>query len=276
MGLRVAIDLDGTVADLSKAMHVVAARYFGEARMRPSAKDAAPADATPADRPSLQDLGLRPSELDALWTEVLRTKNFWTTLDETEPGIVARIAALADERRWDVLFITTRPTATGATTQVQSQRWLSAHGFTNPSVYVVKGSRGRVAAALELDAVVDDRPDNCLDVALESKAKAVIVWPESLEMLNAVVTRNEVIVARSIGAAIDELVELDRARRGGAASGARLSATALISWRPCMQATLVVSAMLLVLLGVVGVMRGQSLARPPPTMRRSPSTGTWP
>ena len=213
MGLRVAIDLDGTVADLSRAMHGVATKYFGASR---TAVPEAPSDApAPADRPTLQDLDLRPSELDALWTEVLRTRNFWTTLDETEPGVVARIADLAAELRWDVLFITTRPTATGATTQVQSQQWLSAHGFTHPSVYVVKGSRGKVAAALDLDAVVDDRPENCLDVATESPAKAVLVWPGSPEALGPGAERHGVIVTRSIGAAIDQLVEMDRARRGG-------------------------------------------------------------
>ena len=218
MGLRVAIDLDGTIADLSRAMHVVATRYFGEARtaVPDAATEASAASAAPpADRPSLRDLKLRPSELDALWTEVLRTKNFWTTLDETEPGIVARIAKLAAEGRWDVLFITTRPTATGATTQVQSQQWLSAHGFTHPSVYVVKGSRGKVADALGLDAVVDDRFEHCLDVATESKAKAVLVWPGSTEALGPGVAGHGVIIARSIGAAIDQLVEMDRARRGG-------------------------------------------------------------
>ncbi len=229
MGLRVAIDLDGTVADLSRAMHAVATKYFGEARTaRPAAApdshdDAAAATASPsdsaapapADRPSLRDLKLRPSELDALWTEVLRTKNFWTTLEETEPGIVARIADLAAERRWDVLFITTRPTATGATTQVQSQQWLSAHGFAQPSVFVVKGSRGKVADALSLDAVVDDRFEHCLDVATESKAKAVLVWPGSTDALGPGVAAHGVVITRSIGAAIDQLVEIDRARRGG-------------------------------------------------------------
>ena len=213
MGLRVAIDLDGTVADLSQAMLGVATKYFGEARTAtPSTGPAAPA---PSDRPTLQDFGLRPSELDALWTEVLRTKNFWTTLVETEPGIVARIAALATDRRWDVLFITTRPTALGETTQVQSQKWLHAHGFEHPSVYVVKGSRGLVATALALDAVVDDRPENCLDVATDSPAQAVLVWPGPLEALGPGVTRHGVVVTRSIDAALDQLVEMDRARRGG-------------------------------------------------------------
>ncbi len=225
MGLRVAIDLDGTIADLSRAMHGVATRYFGEARTASPEPAPDPADdagaPAPADRPSLRDLGLRPSELNALWTEVLRTKNFWTTLEEMEAGVVTRIADLAAERRWDVLFITTRPTATGATTQVQSQEWLAAKGFTHPSVYVVKGSRGKVAAALDLDAVVDDRPEHCLDVATESRAKAVLVWPGPTEALGPGVAGHGVIVTRSIGAAIDQLVDMDRARRGGVVQSIR-------------------------------------------------------
>ena len=194
-------------------MHAVATKRG--AVPPPVDPDGDEAAAPNAERPTLRDLKLRPSELDALWTQVLRTKNFWTTLGETEPGIVKRIATLATECRWDVLFITTRPTATGATTQVQSQQWLSAHGFAHPSVYVVKGSRGRVAAALDLDAVVDDRPENCLDVVTESVAKALLVWPGSDDALGPGIERHGVIVMRSIGAAVDHLEEMDRARRGG-------------------------------------------------------------
>jgi hypothetical protein len=60
--------------------------------------------------------------------------------------------------------------------QVQSQRWLRAHGFDLPSLFVVSTSRGKIAAALELDVVVDDRPENCLDIAIDSKARAILIW----------------------------------------------------------------------------------------------------
>ena len=33
-----------------------------------------------------------------------------------------------------------------------------------------------MATALDLDVVVDDRPDNCLDVVLDSRARAFLVW----------------------------------------------------------------------------------------------------
>ena len=216
MGLRVAIDLDGTVADLSRAMHDVAKKKFRKLQ-QPDAS--APVDdvdsALLMERPRLRDLGLSAVDLDRLWKHVLRQRNFWTTLDEMTDGIVARIQQLADERRWEVLFITTRPLAAGATTQVQSQEWLASKGFRHPSVYVVKGSRGKVATALDLDAVVDDRPENCLDVATESAAKAILVWPGSTDALGPGVARHGVVVTASIGEALDELVQMDRVKRGG-------------------------------------------------------------
>jgi len=216
MGFRVAIDLDGTVADLSRAMHDVAKRKFRKLQeQEPPAPEPDVDGALPVDRPALSDLDLSHADLDRLWTHVLKIKNFWTTLEEMDAGVVARIQQLADERRWEVLFITTRPLAAGATTQVQSQEWLAAKGFRHPSVYVVKGSRGKVAAALDLDAVIDDRPENCLDVATESPAKAILVWRGEAESLGPGVTRHGVVVKASIGDALDELIEMDRVKRGG-------------------------------------------------------------
>lgn len=217
MGLRVAIDLDGTVADLSRAMHDIAKKKFRKLQeAEPPEPPADNGEGTLATaRPALHDLGLRPWELERLWTHVLKIRNFWTTLPEMEDGVVARIQQLADERRWDVIFITTRPLAAGNTTQVQSQQWLAEKGFRHPSVYVVKGSRGKVASALDLDAVIDDRPENCLDVAIDSTAKAILVWHGSFEDLGPAHVRHGVVVKASIAEALDEVVQMDRVKRGG-------------------------------------------------------------
>ena len=64
---------------------------------------------------------------------------------------------------------------------MQSQQWLEAHGFQYPSVFVVQRSRGKIADALHLDAFVDDRPENCLDIAVESKAKVILIWHGDLK-----------------------------------------------------------------------------------------------
>ena len=129
---------------------------------------------------------------------------------ETEPGIVARLAQLARERRWEVIFITQRPSSAGDTTQLQTQRWLVAHGFDLPSVYVIKGTRGKVAEALSLDIVVDDRPENCLDVKLESRARAILVWNDDLANLPPNARRLGIEPVTSLGACLDLLAEVPR------------------------------------------------------------------
>ena len=120
--------------------------------------------------------GLTSRQMRGLWTHVLKLEDFWQSLSEIEPGAVARLAGLASRHGWEVLFLTQRPASAGRTAQLQSQRWLQAHGFELPAVYVMTGSRGRVADALALDVVIDDRPENCLDVVTESRARALLVW----------------------------------------------------------------------------------------------------
>ena len=73
--------------------------------------------------------------------------------------------------------MTRPPSSRRSLVQLQSQRWLEANGFQYPSVYVVQRSRGRIADAFHLDAFVDDRPGKLVsDIAVESKAKVLLVW----------------------------------------------------------------------------------------------------
>ena len=148
-----------------------------------------------------------------LWDHVKKIENFWTTLAEVEPGIVKRLATTASARRWEVIFFTTRPSTAGEITQVQSQRWLAKYGFRHPSVFVVQTQRGKIADAMQLDAVVDDRPENCLDIVLESKAKAILVWPRDPSDVPAGVVRMGVRVVPSISEALDLLERYDDERK---------------------------------------------------------------
>jgi hypothetical protein len=173
MALRLACDLDGTLADMDTALWREACRIFGTQRTQPDqcgGENEVTASASAALR-TLSD-----HEFGKLWDHVRRLDNFWTTLAEIEPGAIGRLAGLAAQQRWDVIFLTQRPASSGETSQVQSQRWLARHGFPFPSVYVVSGSRGDVARALQLDAVIDDNPDNCVDVVANSKAQSFLVW----------------------------------------------------------------------------------------------------
>lgn len=156
MALRIACDLDGTLANMHAALLREAEGLFS--------------------RPCETLSELTDTQRRRLWSHVGELENFWLTLDEVEPGAVAELAALTARHGWEVLFLTRRPSSAGETTQVQSQRWLAARGFELPSVFVMNGTRGKVAAALALDAVLDDRLENCLDVAADSSARAVLVW----------------------------------------------------------------------------------------------------
>jgi hypothetical protein len=199
--LRIAFDCDGCIADLDSALEAICVRLFGEAP-RPSKAEAGNDGAVPGERaggdpsaerpdpqasdaegPTAEEVQAEPQRFRTLtrrqqhdlWDVVHKTENFWETLKETEPGAIARLAQIARERRWEVIFITQRPASAGDTTQLQTQRWLVEHGYDLPSVYVIKGTRGKVAEALSLDVVVDDRPEHCLDVKLESRARAILV-----------------------------------------------------------------------------------------------------
>lgn len=138
-----------------------------------------------------------------------RTENFWETPGETEPGAVSRLAGIASDRRWEVIFLTTRTPSPGDIVQVQSQRWLEAKGFALPCVYVTPGSRGRIAAALHLDLVIDASPDNCVNVVTESDARAILVWSGDRNGLPADARRPEISIAKSFGECLDTLSVVD-------------------------------------------------------------------
>jgi hypothetical protein len=231
--LRIAFDLDGVLADMEGELVRQAEVLFGEpvtrklpervadgtpapppdstsdARITSDATDGPAADAAPDSAPPLVQLNMTSRQQRKLWRHVESIDSFWENLTEIEPGIVQRLAAIAADRRWEIIFLTKRPETVGATAQVQSQHWLETHGFRLPSVYVVQGSRGRIAAALGLDIVIDDRPENCLDVVVDSKARAILVWREDEKQLPAAAKRLGIGVVKTVGDCLDILTQVD-------------------------------------------------------------------
>jgi hypothetical protein len=225
--MRIAFDLDGVLADLHSSYVQTALRLFPEldpAAVRSPEVGASP----PADPPEpagdkpvpvvppLIDLPLTSWQSAAVWRSLADVEDFWETLAEIEPGMIGRLATMADERRWEMLFITSRPESAGRTIQRQSQRWLQRLGFPLPSVYVVHGSRGLIAKALQIDIIVDDRPENCLDVVLESQAGAMLVWRGNRASVPASARRMGIAVVPSVAACLDAIIQIEQPedRRG--------------------------------------------------------------
>src|SRR5262249_19451063 len=146
-----------------------------------------------------------------LWSAVRARENFWETLDEIEPGALARLATIARERRWEIIFLTSRPETAGDTAQLQSHRWLVAHGFPTPSVFVVHGSRGKIAAALNLHVLVDDRPENCLDVSIDSWARPIRGGRGEEDRVPASARQLGIGSVRSVAQCLDILEDIDSA-----------------------------------------------------------------
>ena len=114
------------------------------------------------------------------------------------------------DRKWELMFVTSRPETRGDTAQAQSYRWLAAQGYDTPSIFVVHGSRGKIAAALALDVLVDDRPENCLDVAIDSSARAILVWRGDEGKIPASARQLGIGAVTSIRECLDILEALDR------------------------------------------------------------------
>jgi hypothetical protein len=212
VSLRIAFDLDGVLADMDSALADQQRVLFGKTRRSRrselrGAEVAVAGRVSPILAPSSSDLTSRQRR--KLWRRIAQVENFWQTLREIEPGAVKRLAAVAAAGRWEVIFLTKRPETLEGLAQVQSQRWLVSHGFERPSVYVVQGSRGLIAAALSLDVVVDDRPENCCDVVADSSAKAFLVWRQPGRHFSAAVERFGVDVVGTVSECLDMLVEMD-------------------------------------------------------------------
>jgi hypothetical protein len=160
MSLRVAFDIDGVLADFRTAFQQAANEAGVNSRM---------SEASPSTDP------LSSRDIKTIWDHVKRTPNWWTHLQPYETGQLVRLYELARRWKWEVVFMTRRPSTEGDPVQFQTQWWLEQQGFYYPAVVTVPGSRGELANALRLDVIVDDQLLNCVDVVGGSTAKALLL-----------------------------------------------------------------------------------------------------
>jgi len=101
MSLRLGFDLDGVLADMNAALLREALKLFPgleaqSAEIRPPGP-VAPGDEEEAGETAPLSLRLTERQERQLWEAVRQIPNFWETLQETEPGIIARLAATDPE-----------------------------------------------------------------------------------------------------------------------------------------------------------------------------------
>src|SRR5574338_368120 len=125
--LRIGIDMDGIIADFSRAFHEKEEQLFGPgpgiSAGQPEKEEEAQESAAPAPEATNDAKEEPPAETphqarrrrDAVWRAIQSTPNFWETLQPIDEGAVARIHALMVQHRWEVFFITQRPRTDGDT-----------------------------------------------------------------------------------------------------------------------------------------------------------------
>lgn len=205
MSIRVGFDVDGVLANFNKTFRETAAKLEGGSGHEPS-NTAGRAPNTEA--------------LKRVWDHISRTPQWWLQLEPYEPEQIERMYRTSRERRWEVYFMTTRPSSAGETTQFQTQWWLESHRFPMPAVLTVPGSRGDAANALKLDITVDDRLTNCVDIIAASRSKAVLVLRHDDTTVRDQALARGVGVVSTLAAAIDAVEQFEEAKR---ASSGRLS-----------------------------------------------------
>lgn len=225
--LRIAFDMDGTLADLASAYAEIEDRLFGpelaeHERPAPEAREAeqhnevdpAGAEITRDNRRQSERRSIRGGtrHRDRVWRAIEATPNFWATLKPIEKGVVKRLYQLAGEHNWEVFFITQRPATAGATVQWQTHKWLVEQGFAMPSVIPLSGGRGKCAGALQLDYLVDDTPQNCVDVLSDSSTRAILLVDPDDPLAESSARRLGIGTAHNVHEVLDLLVQATAAR----------------------------------------------------------------
>jgi hypothetical protein len=194
MPLRAGFDIDGVLADFKTAFEHEAHQHLS--------------GAIDPYRPDSDTLSHH--ELKQIWARIMRTPNWWTSVQAFEPDQIRRLYQLSRELRWEVVFMTKRPVTEGEPVQFQTQHWLEQQGFHYPAVVTVPGSRGELSNALRLDIIVDDQLFNCVDVVTGSHTKALLLSREAADDTEQQATARGIGVVRTLGEAIDAMRALDQ------------------------------------------------------------------
>jgi hypothetical protein len=209
MSIRVGFDVDGVIANFNKTFRETAARIEGGAGSHNRSD--------PAGR------ALAADAMKRVWDHISRTSQWWLQLEAYEPDQIQRLYRTSRERRWEVYFMTTRPSSAGETTQFQTQWWLESNGFPLPSVLTVPGSRGDAANALKLDIAVDDRLTNCVDIIAASRAKAIQLLRRDDPTVRDQALARGIGVVHTLAAALDAIEVFEEAKRSSSGRLSRLA-----------------------------------------------------
>jgi len=156
--MRLGIDVDGVAANFNAS--------FIPRCIRVTGRDLFPHRPFPIplwDYP--QHYGYSEAEVRLVWEEITKDERFWADLPVYSwtrdfLGCLEGRASVDD-----VYFITSRP---GVYAKHQTEEWIAKHGGPRRPTVLISSEKGLCAKALRLDAYIDDRDKNVIDVRTEA------------------------------------------------------------------------------------------------------------
>lgn len=154
--LRLGLDIDGCLADFNTGFIALIKQMTGI--QLPVVSSTYP------DVWNYHRAGGVTKEQDAVLWAKIKFSSFWQDLPAL-PGTAAALRNLANWRTagHEIYFITSRP---GQLAKYQTEEWLKVIGFSIPTVLIAdsEAAKGDLARGLNLDAFIDDKPENCAAV----------------------------------------------------------------------------------------------------------------
>ena len=111
------------------------------------------------------NLQMSREEYKAFWAEAADTHSLWLDLEPVPAFDDEAIKLLGKlDHKHDLFFVTNRFKTPGLSPAKQTKVWLNVEAEMKSPTVVLAKEKGPMASVLELDAFIDDRPKNVLDV----------------------------------------------------------------------------------------------------------------
>jgi 5'(3')-deoxyribonucleotidase len=107
--------------------------------------------------------GFTKEQFDSVWEDAKNTEDFWLDIPAVKDLDYLSLYRLGSAH--SLYFITDRFDTLGGSAIKQTMRWLNYRlGLVHVAGVIIAKDKGPAAAVLQLDAFIDDKPKNCLDV----------------------------------------------------------------------------------------------------------------
>lgn len=158
--MKIGIDCDGVLANFNHAFVELTVRVLG--------KDLYPGPAGTFDIFTWnypESYGYSTSEVTKVWDHIKSDPDFWLNIPAYKNTKQAmKVLANLQQSNNDIYFITNRM---GVNAKRQTEKWLDRFDMM-PTTVLLSKEKGFCATALALDAYIDDKWENCVDVAMQN------------------------------------------------------------------------------------------------------------